>query len=139
MEVLNTLVDWKKISSVSQTTVRSWGYGLTGLSERQIRAGLELSKDHVGYFDLGVFRQYCFQRQPSYQPSPTTARLSDPKTLGNSRFQELMKFTKAMDESPVGSPLHKASLDGFLTPSFIRGKSAEQLIDICNKRYGAAA
>lgn len=132
MEVMNALVDWKKIPSVSQTLVRSWGYGLTGLTENQVRKGLELTKDHVGFFDLGVFRQLCRQQQASYQQP---AQLPPPSKTGNARFRELCKVTDAMKAEVGKGPITRATLDNRLTANFIRGKSAQQIIDYCQKLY----
>ena len=137
MDVLNTLVDWKKIPSISPTLVRSWGYGLSGLSEKQARKGLAASRDHVGYFDLGIYRKFCFQQEASHRPAITeTARLNRPSTLGNARFRELHKVTQAMREEEGSGPIHKATLAGDLGYRFVSGKSAQEIIEFCERKYG---
>lgn len=140
MEVLNTLSDWNKLTTISQTTVRSWGYGLSGMSEKQIRRGLELTKDHVGFFDVGVFRKYCFTQEAShklYTPPPATAKLADLSSFGKGeRWNELAKVTKAMMEEGKNGPITRATLNNKLTRNVIRGKSADEIIAYATKLYG---
>jgi|TARA_R110000751_G_scaffold287107_1_gene391732 hypothetical protein len=139
MDVLNTLVDWKKIPAVSETLVRSWGFGLSGLNESQIRKGIRLARDHSGFFDLGAFRKLCFTNEVSHKPFVNdTARLDKPKTLGNARFRELYKVTQAMNEEEPNGPIYQATIGGHLFDNFVKGKKADDIIAWCHNKFGKA-
>lgn len=109
---------------------------MDGVSDRQIGIGLKFVRDHVGFFDVGVFRKLCFQVVNTYQPPPQTARLSDYSTLGDERFRELAKVTQAMNEETGIGPIRRATLDGKLNRHFVMGKSADEIISYCQELYG---
>jgi len=132
------LTDWKKIPSVTKTLVDSWRKGLLGLTEKDIKNGLTHTRDHVGYFDVGVFRRFCFQSTPQYHaPVKETARLSDLSSFGRGpRWKELSKVTAAMMEEKGDGPITRASKQGKLGISVVRNKSADEIIEHCKKLYG---
>ena len=57
-----------------------------------------------------------------------------PSKLGNQRFQELLKVIKAMEDG--NKAVKRATLENKLNKNFIKGKSADEIIDYCNRLYG---
>ena len=137
METLTLLTDWKKIPSITKTLVDSWRKGLLGLTGKDIQKGLLHSRDHVGYFDIGVFRRFCFQADVQYHaPVRETARLGDYSSMGNKRFQELCKVTQAMSQEEGDGPITRASKAGKLNRSVVRNKTPDEIIEHTQKLYG---
>lgn len=58
-EILSKLTTWKMIQTQTEATVRDWIEGLADLDDGSLRRGLDRSKDHVGWFDISVFRSLC--------------------------------------------------------------------------------
>ena len=120
---------------------RYWRDNLRDLSDNYLRAGLKHSGTFIGYMGWGEFRKLCMdgysiQKAQNFQSAePTTARISDFSTMGNKRFQELCQVTREMNAEPIDGPIHRATSDGKLSKSFVRGKSAEEIIDFCKNLY----
>ena len=103
-----------------------WRHQLRDMTDPQLVAGLEATARFDGFLTWSEFRKLCKPKQSASHEYPKYPRL--PNKLGNERFQELLKVTKAMKDEPTGGPIHKATLAGKLTKNFIRGKSAEEVI-----------
>jgi hypothetical protein len=132
------LTDWNKIPSITKSLADSWRKGLLGLTEKEIQKGLAHTRDHVGFFDIGVFRRYCTQAEAKYhEPVKETARLSDLSSFGRGpRWKELSKVTAAMMEEEGDGPLTRASKQGKLRKHVIKNKSADEIIEHAQKLYG---
>lgn len=121
-----------------------WRDNLKDLSDRHLMAGYRHSGSFRGFFTWGAFRHLCIEgvnietEQSRRLPNPTIHRLSDLATKTESpRFRELMKVTEAMQEEEGEGPITRATEDGFLTGRFVKGKSAEEIISYCERKYGA--
>ena len=130
-----------KIEVVDGTDYKFWRHNLKDLTDKQLDCGVKGTSFFQGYLTWAAFRKLCIDyaridRDRQIRNNAYTARLSGPRTLGNKRFQELNKVTQAMIAEEGSGPIHKATMAGTLTAKFVEGKSAEEIIKVCQKLYG---
>lgn len=127
-----------KTMIIGGTDYLYWRSNLKDLNDKRLLAGFKHTSTFSGYLTWSEFRKLCiegYNQENQQSRQYTTARLSDPSTLGNERFQELMKVTNAMSAEVGEGPITIATRAGKLDLYFIRGKSAGEIINYCNKLY----
>ena len=126
---------------IDGTDYHYWRASLRDLSDKHLLAGLKQSQTFHGFFTWAEFRKLCVdgystEHAQHRQAEPTTARLGDYSSMGNKGFQELCKVTSAMSAEEGDGPITKATKAGKLHKHFVRGKSAQEIINHCQKLYG---
>lgn len=120
----------------------TWGRRLAVFSADDLKRGLDTClREHrgKGKLDLPTFMGYCQPPKVAhrpYQPPTRTPRLTDGRSLGNERFQELHKVTLAMMQEGPDGPITRATREKRLTRNFVNGKSAEEIMAFCERLYG---
>lgn len=135
-----------KTSGIGSTDYSYWRNQLHDLDNKHLRAGLELSGTFHGYLTWSEFRKLCvdgyalWTQQSRQAEAPATARLTDMRTFSkNPRFHQLLAITHAMRREEGEGPITKASRAGDLDKRFLQGKSPEEVIAFCHRKYGSAA
>lgn len=132
-----------KDMGIDSVDYRYWRSQLSDMTDKHLQAGFRNSGTFHGFFTWAEFRKLCIegynqqlaQKRQAEQP-PEIRSLEDLGRHGNKRWRELLTVTHAMQEEVGEGPITKASRDGRLTGNFIRGKSAQEIIDHCKRLYG---
>ncbi len=117
-----------------------WRHQLRDLTDKHLKAGFDQTNSFKGYLTWSEFRTLCMdgflriREQQRQAAPPTPAALSDLSSLGQGdRWRELSKVTAAMLAEPKDGPITKAGKSGRITTNYIRGKSATEIIEQCNR------